>query len=68
MLLILAAFISSVNCAYAWTGSGPKGYPHVQGDPNLAIGSYWCDASFIGFRFGIFGDPREAAEEKTENF
>jgi len=32
--------------AGSWTGSGTKGYPHVQGNPNLTIGSYWCNASF----------------------
>lgn len=32
--------------AGSWTGGGTKGYPHVQGDPNLPIGSYWVNASF----------------------
>lgn len=32
--------------AGSWSGGGTKGYPHVQGNPNLPIGGYWLNASF----------------------
>ncbi len=39
---------SASNWAAAgnWSGGGTKGYPHVQGNPNLKIGSGWVNASF----------------------
>lgn len=37
---------SNWAAAGSWSGGGTKGYPHVQGNPNMRIGAGWMNASF----------------------